>query len=167
MHRLNPCPGTLKHRNPSRKVVLMPSMARSLVVALVLAGTTAACTPHQVSTYMIAKTSGDPAAAAAADRAVADWHNRRSADCYEAIDRHWPAASRAWARGIVWRESRNNPAAANTRSTARGCWQLLLGTHGRRFAKLGFSTAQWADPDVNTLVALDLYREAGTSPWRL
>jgi len=67
----------------------------------------------------------------------------------------------------VWRESRNNPAAANTRSTARGCWQLLLGTHGRRFAKLGFSTAQWADPDVNTLVALDLYREAGTRPWRL
>lgn len=113
MHRLNPCPGTLKHRNPSRKVVLMPSMARSLVVALVLAGTTAACTPHQVSTYMIAKTSGDPAAAAAADRAVADWHDRRSADCYQAIDRHWPASSRAWARSIVWRESRNNPTAAN------------------------------------------------------
>jgi hypothetical protein len=71
------------------------------------------------------------------------------------------------ARSIVWRESRNNPTAANTRSSARGCWQLLLGTHGRRFAKLGFSTGQWADPDVNTLVALDLYREAGTRPWRL
>ena len=53
------------------------------------------------------------------------------------------------------------------RSTARGCWQLLLSLHSGRFSKLGYSPSQWADPDVNTLVALDLYREAGTSPWSL
>jgi hypothetical protein len=41
-----------------------------------------------------------------------------SVDCYQAIDRHWPASSRQWARDIVWRESRNTPTAANPRSIA-------------------------------------------------
>jgi hypothetical protein len=37
-----------------------------------------------------------------------------SVDCYQAVDRHWPAATRQWARDIVWRESRNTPSSSNT-----------------------------------------------------
>lgn len=58
-----------------------------------------------------------------------------SADCYSALDRHWPASSRQWARSIIWRESRNQPTAANPSSTARGCGQLLLSLHGWRFTQ--------------------------------
>ena len=121
-----------------------------------------ACTPHEVQLFQ-------RLAPHQQDAVVTHIQSRpgSSRDCYEAIDRHWPAASRSWARGIVWRESRNSPSAANKGSSARGCWQLLLGTHSGRFHKLGFSPTQWANPDVNTLVALDLYREAGTSPWNL
>ena len=90
-----------------------------------------------------------------------------SADCYEAIDRHWPVASRQWARGIVNRESRNQPTAANPSSTARGCGQLLLSLHGWRFTAVGCSPALWADPDCNVRAMLHLYNEAGTSPWSL
>ena len=90
-----------------------------------------------------------------------------SVDCYSALDRHWPASSRQWARSIVWRESRNQPTAANPRSTARGCGQLLLSLHGWRFTAVGCSPAEWADPDCNVKAMLHLYREAGTSPWSL
>lgn len=121
-----------------------------------------ACTPNQVSLFQSLTPQQQ-------DAVVAHMRSRPapSRDCYEAIDKHWPASSRSWARSIVWRESRNNPSAANSRSSARGCWQLLLGTHSGRFNKLGFSPSQWANPDINTLVALDLYYAAGTSPWRL
>ena len=88
-----------------------------------------------------------------------------SSDCYAAIDRHWPASSRAWARSIVWRESRGIATAANPNSSARGCGQLLLSLHGWRFTAVGCSPSQWADPDCNVLAMLHLYREAGTSPW--
>lgn len=90
-----------------------------------------------------------------------------SRDCYEAIDRHWPASSRSWARGIVNRESGGDPRAQNPRSSAAGCLQLLA-LHSGRFSKLGYSWERDRyNPDVNILVGLDLYREAGTSPWRL
>ena len=89
-----------------------------------------------------------------------------SSDCYQAIDRHWPAASRAWARSIVARESGGDPRAQNPSSSAAGCFQTLA-RHSGRYVKLGYSWADRYDPDVNTLVALDLYREAGTSPWSL
>ena len=72
-----------------------------------------------------------------------------------------------WARDIVWRESRNTPTAANPRSTARGCGQMLLSLHGWRFTAVGCTPAQWADPDCNVKAMLHLYREAGTSPWSL
>ena len=34
--------------------------------------------------------------------------NGGSGDCYQALDRHWPASSRQWARSIVARD-RNIP----------------------------------------------------------
>ena len=124
--------------------------------ALVVASS--ACTPFEVETFAKLSPAGKGA--------VLDHLAGPSPDCYAAIDRHWPASSRDWARSIVWRESRNIPSAANPSSNARGCWQLMMSYHAGRFTKLGFSPSQWSDPDVNTLVALDLYREVGTSPWR-
>lgn len=84
-------------------------------------------------------------------------------DCYGAIDRYWPSESRAWAKKIVHRESRNNPSAQNPRSTAAGCFGMLK-MHGHRFPG-GWGNRY--DPSANTQAALSLYREAGTRPWRL
>jgi hypothetical protein len=91
---------------------------------------------------------------------------RRSApasDCNAAIDKHWPASSAGWAKSIVKRESGNTPTAKNPASTASGCFQLLQ-MHAHRIP------GGWAnrfDAESNTLGALSLYREAGTSPWAL
>ena len=133
-------------------------MTRFLAALLVVL-TASACTPAMQDAWR---------AMSPAERdAYMHYVNGGSVDCYQALDRHWPASSRQWARSIVARESGGDPTAANPRSSARGCWQLLPSLHSGRFSKLGYSPSQWADPDVNTLVALDLYREAGTSPWSL
>ena len=146
----------------------MPSISRRAAGAVVLLVTflASACTPVQIAWWQ------DPSVPEEAKTAVREHMARPKADegsgdCYEALDRHWPASSREWMRSIVWRESRNQPSAANPSSSARGCAQLIPSVHSGRFRKLGFSPSQWADPDVNIKVALDLYREAGTSPWRL
>ena len=90
-----------------------------------------------------------------------------STDCYQAIEKHWPTSTHSWAKSIVDRESRNNPAAQNSRSSAAGCMQLLK-LHSGRFQKLGFSWERDRyNADANIIVAADLYREVGSSPWRL
>ena len=153
------------------------SIARrlALVCATILTLTAAACTPGQITAYQHVMANGTPAEQAAATAAVDAWKANppyetasmgESPDCYAAIARHWPAGSQAWARGIVSRESGNQPGAQNASSTAAGCFQMLR-LHEGRFNKLGYTWADRYDPDVNTLVALDLYREAGTAPWRL
>jgi len=145
-------------------------MTRTIITLAVLAAlTVTACTPAQQEAWKamsaqerenyVAHIEGRP------PYETADMGE--SVDCYQALDRHWPAATRQWARDIVWRESRNTPTAANPRSTARGCGQLLLSLHGWRFTAVGCSPAQWADPDCNVKAMLHLYREAGTSPWSL
>lgn len=90
-----------------------------------------------------------------------------SKDCYTAISKHWPANLHAWGRSIVWRESRNTPSAANRSSTARGCWQMLMSLHAKRFYAVGCTPAQWANPDCNSKAAYHLYKAAGKSPWKL
>ena len=92
-----------------------------------------------------------------------------SPDCYSAINVWWPAQHRAWARMVVTREAANRPASANARSSARGCWQLLMSLHAHRFNKVGFgcSPAKWANADCNTLAALHLFKQAGKTPWRV
>lgn len=84
--------------------------------------------------------------------------------CAQAVDRIWPASSRAWAHRVVWRESRGDSRADNPRSTASGCWQLLA-VHRPRFVRLGYQWRDRYDPVANTRVALDPYREQGTRPW--
>lgn len=86
--------------------------------------------------------------------------------CGEAVDRIWPESSRVWAHRVVWRESRGDPRADNPASTAAGCWQLLA-VHRPRFTRLGYGWSDRYDPVANTRVALDLYREQGTRPWRV
>lgn len=108
---------------------------------------TAACTPEQMAAFQAHLAS-------------------QSADCYQAIDRHFPAGERAWFKGIVHRESRNDPTARNP-SGASGCSQLMLPLHNHRFHAVGCSPSQWANPDCNIKAAAHLYREAGRSPWRL
>ena len=131
----------------------------ALFLAALITLTASACTPAMQDAWR----AMSPAERDAYIRYV----DGGSVDCYQALDRHWPAATRQWARDIVWRESRNTPTAANPRSTARGCGQMLLSLHGWRFTAVGCSPAQWADPDCNVRAMLHLYNEAGTSPWSL
>src|SRR5690606_30624412 len=127
------------------------------IVALAVAAV--ACTPEEQAVF--ATLAPD------AQRAVLDELARRSteADCFTAVDRFWPAEHRAWFRGVVWRESRNDPTAANPVSSARGCAQLLMSLHSWRFTAVGCSPSAWADAGCNVRAALHLFREAGRSPW--
>ncbi len=56
---------------------------------------------------------------------------RGSADCYEAIDRHWGGS--ATAKRIAWRESKNTPTAVSPSGTYRGCMQMGLPLHNDKF----------------------------------
>jgi hypothetical protein len=92
----------------------------------------------------------------------------QSPTCNAAIDVWWPAQHRAWAKQIVWREARNLPHAANRRSSARGCFQLLMSLHAHRYnryAGLGCHPGKWANADCNALAALNLFQQAGKRPW--
>jgi hypothetical protein len=88
----------------------------------------------------------------------------QSPTCNAAIDVWWPAQHRAWAKSIVWREARNLPHAANRRSSARGCFQLLMSLHAHRYNKfraLGCHPGKWNNADCNALAALDLFNTRG------
>lgn len=128
-------------------------MRKLLICVVVILGglSMAACTPEERAIL----------------GAMWEWQVSPSADCYEAIDKHWPQESQGWADGVMWRESRNNPSAANTSSSARGCFQLLLSYHSWRYRAVGCSSGQWMDPDCNVKAAVHLYLEQGTTPWRL
>lgn len=103
----------------------------------------------------------------AAVRAHLAWEaSQQSRDCNQAVDRHWPG-DKARAKRIVHRESRNNPSAANPRSSARGCMQLLMSLHSHRYVAVGCTPSQWSNPDCNIKAAAHLYRQAGWSPWNV
>ena len=91
----------------------------------------------------------------------------QSPDCNTAIERHWPESRQVWAKRVVWRESRNIPTAANRRSSARGCFQLLQSLHGWRYTAVGCHPSQWSNADCNAKAALHLFQSAGVGPWRL
>ena len=83
-------------------------------------------------------------------------------DCYGALG--YFSGDEEQARYVVWRESRNDPTAQNSRSTAAGCFQLIR-QHAWRFESVGCSWAQRYEPVCNTRAADHLYRVAGWSPW--
>lgn len=87
-------------------------------------------------------------------------------DCpYQRLIEHtfpdWPQAVQ-----VAYRESRCQPDAANTSSSARGLFQLLQSLHSHRYYASGACVAsEWADPWCNVQAARDLFDDAGTSPW--
>jgi hypothetical protein len=113
------------------------------VLGILLLGT--ACTPQQIAFW---KAAHPPAA---------------SGGCVDAMHQVFPPSTWGWAMGIMKRESGFSPTAKNPRSTASGCFQLLS-IHAHRFP------GGWANRFnalANCQAAYSLYREAGTSPWRL
>jgi len=88
-------------------------------------------------------------------------------DCYSAIARYWPTHLQPWARKIVWRESRNTPSAANPRSSARGCFQMLLRYSSPFYRAVGCNNYMWSNATCNVRAAYQLYKKAGKSPWRM
>ena len=88
--------------------------------------------------------------------------------CLGAMRAVWPQHLWKWGEAIQRRESGLQPRAANPASSARGCWQMLMSLHGKRFTAVGCSPAQWGDALCNNKAAYLLYKQAGgPSPWRL
>jgi hypothetical protein len=127
----------------------------ALLTAVTTALVTPACTPEEVAMF---STLAPP------QQSGVLIGLQRHTSCHDAIDRLWPASSRAWAHRIVNRESHGIATAQNRRSSAAGCWQLLS-MHAWRFKATGSSWAQRYEAVANTLAALHLYRAAGASPW--
>jgi len=144
---------------------MLPTLLKRTLIPLTLGLTVlgASCTPQQLEIFKAL----NPQQQQQIINNIKSQTSQPSVDCYQAIEKHWPASSRAWARQIVWRESRNTPTAANPKSTARGCGQLLLSVHSNRYYKVGCTPQQWANPDCNIKAMLDLYRTNGTKPWQM
>lgn len=87
-------------------------------------------------------------------------------DCISAMKQVFPSSTWSWGERIIMRESRNNPSAQNSVSSAAGCWQLLS-MHNHRYYAVGCSPAQKYDALCNNKAAYHLYQAAGSSPWRV
>ena len=90
-----------------------------------------------------------------------------SGPCHAAIDVHWPANLRPWAHRIVHRESRGIPTAANKRSSARGCFQMLLRYSNPFYKSVGCTNYNWSNATCNVRAAYSMYKKAGPRPWRV
>ena len=66
---------------------------------------------------------------------------------------------------IKFCESSNNYKAQNPTSTASGAYQFLDTTWQGLSAAKGYSKAKYAPASVQDAAALELYNQAGTSPW--
>ena len=119
------------------------------------------CTPEEVAAFKTL--SPDDQGRVLAALGAPEGHSG-GGDCYTALH-HFPG-DHATARRIIHRESRNNPAAQNSRSSAAGCYQLLS-MHAWRFDAVGCSWAQRYNAVCNTKAAAHLYRQAGWTPWRI
>lgn len=87
--------------------------------------------------------------------------------CHDAVRAYWPAAWQPWAHQIVHRESRGIPTAANPRSSARGCFQMLLRYSAPFYAAVGCSNASWSNATCNVRAALVMRQRHGTWPWKM
>ena len=133
--------------------------ALGLLIGMALA-IAVSCTPEEVAAFK--SLSPDDQGRVLAALGAPEGHSG-GGDCYSALH-HFPG-DHATARRIIHRESRNDPAARNPRSSARGCWQLLHSLHAHRYSAVGCSPTQWSDPVCNTKAAAHLYRQAGWTPW--
>jgi len=147
-------------------------MKRRLALAAIAAITVTACTPLQIAAFHAStpEVQQQWLADLAHANAVQQWGEAVNAnaaaasrgDCYSALS--YFSGSHSTARRVIHRESRNNPAAQNTSSSAAGCWQLLA-IHDWRYAAVGCSATQKYQAVCNTKAADHLYRAAGWSPW--
>jgi len=86
--------------------------------------------------------------------------------CHAAVDRYWPTQHRSWAHRIVTRESNGQPTAANRRSSARGCFQMLLRYSAPFYRAVGCNNYMWSNATCNVRAALVMFTRHGKSPWR-
>ena len=141
-------------------------MTRRILLALVAVFTlvlaTGACTPAQINIWNRLNPSQQ--------RAVAHAMNQQrggggGGSCHDAVNAVWPAGLQGWAHKIVDRESGGNPGSQNNHSSAAGCFQIVRGTWNSNSNGIPWSSRY--DATANVRVALMLYQNAGTSPWRL
>jgi hypothetical protein len=74
---------------------------------------------------------------------------------------HFPADAVNNMLCIMWKESRGNPSADNSRSTARGLFQVLRSWP----ISFGYTYADLYDPTINTIVARKVWDLQGYGAW--
>lgn len=138
--------------------------ARSTATATPLpTSTTAAPTTTTSTTTSSTTTTTEPVVVAAASEPIlSSGHCGGHGDL---IARYFPAEQVGKACAVVACESGYLPTAANPSSTARGLFQLMMSIHAPRFYARGWVYDDWADPEKNTAIAAELWREAGWRPW--
>ena len=87
--------------------------------------------------------------------------------CHDAVRTYWPAQWQSWAHYVVNRESRGLPYAANPRSSARGCFQMLLRYSAPFYRAVGCNNYMWNNATCNVRAALVMRTRHGVSPWKM
>lgn len=90
-----------------------------------------------------------------------------SGPCHDAVRAYWPAQWQNWAHYVVNRESRGLPYAANPRSSARGCFQMLLRYSAPFYRAVGCNNYQWNNATCNVRAALVMRTRHGVRPWAM
>lgn len=123
---------------------------------------------HLVAAFMVATVcTGLFQASVAATPAAPQPVTQRAytGPCHDAVRAYWPAAWRPWAHAVVHRESRGIPTAANRRSSARGCFQMLLRYSNPFYKAVGCTNYNWSSATCNVRAALVMRQRHGTRPW--
>jgi len=141
-----------------------------LVIAALITATLTACTPAQLAAFHASTPEVQQQWAAGVLEAnrIQQWgeavnanNAHSSSDCYGEMRKHFPASQHAKASAVITRESGGNASAKNSRSSASGCFQLLASLHRHRLPPGG----SFFNAHDNTVGALNLWQQAGWSPW--
>lgn len=149
---------------------------RRIITALLIISSVVlvSCTPAQIAAYNSMEPEDQAKVVAELQRQQAETQfylgvlaaeqRRLSTDCRAAMRSVWPAHLWGWADKIMHRESRYIHTAANSASSARGCFQLLLSLHGHRYYAVGCTPSQWSNALCNVKAAWHLYTAPGGGP---
>ena len=140
-----------------RPIYLLVGVLLGMALAIAMS-----CTPLEQQAFLTLSPADQQRVVEAVARERAPEGHTGGGDCYSALH-HFPG-DHATARRIIHRESRNDPTAQNSRSSAAGCFQLLS-IHAWRFDAVGCSWAQRYNASCNLRAAYHLYQAAGWSPW--
>lgn len=114
------------------------------------------CPPPPPHTHSAPRVGNSPAPRPGASSAAQNAEGWRGL-----VAAHFPANAVDNMLCIMWKESRGNPSADNSRSTARGLFQVLRSWP----ISFGYTYADLYDPTINTIVARKVWDLQGYGAW--